>query len=195
MLARVFFFAFLFLGLSAPSARAASFVECAVQALQGEKAQSVPPPASSEVAFSPNGGATDLVVKAIASAKQSIHVAAYSFTSRPIAKALIAAHQAGVDVSVIVDHGQIEKESHSVIDALVAEKISVRADIVHTLQHDKYMVIDGKTVETGSFNYSAAAEHNNAENVIVLWESPRLAAAYTEDWQRLWDRAEPYNKQ
>ena len=54
---------------------------------------------------------------------------------------------------------------------------------------------DGKTVETGSFNYSAAAEHNNAENVIVLWESPRLAAAYTEDWQRLWDRAEPYYKQ
>ena len=175
-------------------ARAASFVERAAQVLQGGGAQTVSPPSSAEVAFSPGGGATDLVVKALSSAKQNIRVAAYSFTSRPIAKALIAAHQAGVDVSVIVDHGQIEKDSHSVIDSLVAEKIPVRADVVHTLQHDKYMVIDGKTVETGSFNYSAAAEHNNSENVIVLWESPRLAAAYAADWQRLWDQAAPYNK-
>jgi phosphatidylserine/phosphatidylglycerophosphate/cardiolipin synthase-like enzyme len=173
---------------------ASSFVERAVRVLQGEKAQEVSAPASAEVAFSPGGGATDLVVKAVASAKQSVHVAAYSFTSRPIAKALIAAHQAGVEVSVVVDHGQIEKDSHSVISSLVAEKIPVRADIVHTLQHDKYMIIDDKTVETGSFNYSAAAEHNNSENVIVLWESPKLAAAYAANWKSLWDQAEPYNK-
>jgi phosphatidylserine/phosphatidylglycerophosphate/cardiolipin synthase-like enzyme len=135
------------------------------------------------------------VVKAIASAKSSICVAAYSFTSRPIAKALVAAHQAGVDVNVIVDHAQIEKDSHSVITYLVSEKIPVRADIVHTLQHDKYMVVDFKTVETGSFNYSAAAEHNNSENVVVLWDGPKLAAVYADNCKSLWDKAEPYKGQ
>ncbi|MFA4994311.1 MAG: phospholipase D family protein [Bdellovibrionales bacterium] len=183
------FFVALFL---APISHASSFVECAVRALQGEKAQVIPAPSSTEVAFSPGGGATDLIIKAISSAKKSIRVAAYSFTSRPIAKALVSAHQAGIDINVVVDHGQIEKESHSVIASLAAEKIPVRADIIHTLQHDKYMVIDDKTVQTGSFNYSAAAEHNNSENVIVLWESPLLAAVYADNWKSLWDKAEPY---
>jgi phosphatidylserine/phosphatidylglycerophosphate/cardiolipin synthase-like enzyme len=185
-------FVFLLLIFFHSQSHASSFVECAVRALQGEKAQVVPAPSSTEVAFSPGGGATDLIIKAISSAKKSIRVAAYSFTSRPIAKALVSAHQAGIDINVVVDHGQIEKESHSVIASLAAEKIPVRADIIHTLQHDKYMVIDDKTVQTGSFNYSAAAEHNNSENVIVLWESPLLAAVYADNWKSLWDKAEPY---
>jgi hypothetical protein len=49
------------------------------------------PAASTEVAFSPSGGATALVVKTIEDARHSIRVAAYSFTSKPIAKALIQA--------------------------------------------------------------------------------------------------------
>ena len=152
-------------------------------------------PASIEVAFSPGGGATDLVVKTIGAARQSILVAAYSFTSRPIAKALILAHQAGIDVKVVVDHSQIQKTSHSMVGALVLAKIPLRVDIVHAIQHDKYMVIDGKTVETGSFNYTAAAEQHNSENVLVLLDDPKLAAAYGDNWKNLWDQAESYNGQ
>ena len=44
-----------------------------------------------QVAFSP-GNATETVVGVIQSAQRSIHVAAYGFTSRPIAEALIDAH-------------------------------------------------------------------------------------------------------
>lgn len=178
-----------------PAHAAPTLIQRAVQALQGGGAVIEPPPVSVEVAFSPGGGATELVVKAIASAKQSIRVAAYSFTSRPIAKALIEAHQAGIDIDVVVDHGQIEKSSHSVTAYLVAAKIPVRVDIVHVIQHDKYLVIDGKTIETGSFNYTAAAEQHNSENVIVLWDDPKLAAAYGDNWKNLWDLAEPYNGQ
>ena len=52
------------------------------------------------------------------------------------------------------------------------------------------MVIDGRHVQTGSFNYSAAAVDKNAENVLVLWNEPELAAWYAAEWQRLWDEAE-----
>lgn len=187
---------FLFLALScAPVQASPSLIQLALQALQGGETQTAPPPASLEVAFSPSGGATNLVVKAIGSAKQSILVAAYSFTSRPIAKALIQAHQAGVDVKVVVDHSQISKTSHSVVGALVLAKIPLRVDIIHAIQHDKYMVIDGKTVETGSFNYTAAAEQHNSENVIVLWDDAKLATVYGDNWKSLWDRAESYNGQ
>lgn len=170
-----------------------TLIQRALQSLQGERAQTVPPPASVEVAFSPGGGATELVLKAIGAAKQSIRVAAYSFTSRPIAKALVDACKAGIDVQIVVDHGQIEKDSHSEVAYLAAQNIPIRVDIVHALQHDKYMVIDGKSVETGSFNYTASAEQHNAENVIVLWDAPKLAAAYTDNWKSLWDAAESYS--
>jgi phosphatidylserine/phosphatidylglycerophosphate/cardiolipin synthase-like enzyme len=182
-----------FLAFSSPALADPSLVQRAMQALQGGGAQTMPPPTSVEVAFSPDGGSTDLVLKAIRASKQSIRVAAYSFTSRPIAKALIEARKAGVDVAVVVDHEQIEKDSHSEAAYLAAQGIPVRVDIVHALQHDKYMVIDGKNVETGSFNYTAAAEQHNSENVIVLWDDPKLATAYADNWKNLWDAAESYS--
>src|ERR1017187_4828029 len=59
-----------------------------------------------EVAFSPNGGCTNLVIKVIHSAKTSIRVLAYSFTSAPIAQALVEAHKRGVDVQMVIDKSQ-----------------------------------------------------------------------------------------
>src|SRR5437588_12698131 len=61
-----------------------------------------------EVAFSPNAGATHLVVKTIDQAKQTIRVAAYSFTSMPIGEALVVAHNRGVDVKVVLDKSQLQ---------------------------------------------------------------------------------------
>ena len=185
-------FSMLFI-LTTPAHADTPLLQRALQVLQGSSgSRVVAPPASVEVAFSPSGGATELVVKAIASAKQSIHVAAYSFTSRPIAMAIADARRAGLDVDVVVDHEQIAKGNHSVVSYLVSMNVPVRVDIVHTLQHDKYMVIDGKTVETGSFNYTAAAEQHNSENVIVLWNAPQLSAAYEDNWKSLWQQAEVY---
>ncbi|QKJ09294.1 hypothetical protein HRD68_00270 (plasmid) [Yersinia massiliensis] len=52
--------------------------------------------------------------------------------------------------------------------------------------HHKFAVIDNKSVQTGSFNYSAAANKSNAENVIYLRGSPAAAAAYTQEFNRRW---------
>ena len=38
-------------------------------------------------------------------------------------------------------------------------------DDEHAKAHNKVMIIDGETVITGSFNFSKAAEQNNAENL------------------------------
>ena len=58
--------------------------------------------------------------------------------------------------------------------------------------HDKYMIVDNKNVETGSFNYTASAEHRNAENVVVIRNNKKLAKKYTENWQKLWNESEDY---
>jgi len=44
------------------------------------------------------------------------------------------------------------------------------------------MVIDGETVITGSFNFTTAAERQNAENLLVIRDKA-LAARYAENWQ------------
>ena len=57
--------------------------------------------------------------------------------------------------------------------------------------HNKFAVIDQQSVQTGSFNYSAAANKSNAENVLVVRASPATAAAYTNEFNRLWAEGYP----
>jgi phosphatidylserine/phosphatidylglycerophosphate/cardiolipin synthase-like enzyme len=60
--------------------------------------------------------------------------------------------------------------------------------------HNKFLVIDDTHVQTGSFNYTMSAQQRNAENVVVLWNQPDTAAAYTREWERLWQDANDYPK-
>ena len=59
-----------------------------------------------QVYFSPNGGAAEAIIKEIGGARTEILVQAYSFTSTPIAKALVEAHKRGVKVQAILDKSQ-----------------------------------------------------------------------------------------
>jgi phosphatidylserine/phosphatidylglycerophosphate/cardiolipin synthase-like enzyme len=55
--------------------------------------------------------------------------------------------------------------------------------------HDKFIVVDGEMVETGSFNFTASAEARNAENVLVLRDLA-VAQRYGKEWERLWAESE-----
>lgn len=148
-----------------------------------------PVPASPmEVGFSTDRSAESLVLKTIHSAKMEIRVTAYEFTSRPIAFALIQAKRAGVDVAVIADKNQ-EDLPRSMIYALAQVGIPVRIDRQHAIQHEKILVVDGSTVETGSFNYTVGADTRNAENAIVVYNNPALAQIYLKEWRTHWDHS------
>ena len=143
--------------------------------------QAVDPRPASHVYFSPKGGCTKAITDAIGQAKQSILVQAYSFTSYPIAQALIDAEKRGVKVEVIIDAKQIHEKKVKI--GLVAKGgVVVYLDGAHAIAHNKVMVIDGKTVITGSFNFTSAAEEKNAENLLIL-EDAALVAEYTNNWK------------
>lgn len=152
----------------------------------------VPPSTGSSVtvAFSPQGTSLELVLSCIKTAERSILVAAYSFTSKPIAAALLEAHKRGVDVQVVADR-KGNSSRYTAVAFLANQGVPVRLNGHYAIHHHKFMVIDGKHVETGSFNYSAAAVDKNAENVLVLRDAPEPAAQYAAEWQRLWNEAEP----
>jgi phosphatidylserine/phosphatidylglycerophosphate/cardiolipin synthase-like enzyme len=143
-----------------------------------------------EVYFSPNGGCTEAVVKALGAAKTSVLVQAYSFTSAPIAKALVEVARRGVKVDVLLDKSQ-RTEKYSSADFVAHEGIPMKIDAAHAIAHNKVMVIDGTTVLTGSFNFTKAAEEHNAENLLVI-QDPTLAEKYAANWKVHADHSEAY---
>ena len=153
----------------------------------------VRPKASScdcQVAFSPHEESLQLVLQGIENAKKSIRVAAYAFTSKPIAMALLDAHKRGVDVRVLAD-SKANQRAYSAVTFLANQGVPVRTNDHYAIFHHKFMVIDGEDVETGSFNYSAAAASRNAENVLFLRNVRELAAQYGAEWQHLWEEGTP----
>lgn len=143
---------------------------------------------SIEVIFSPNQGATAAIVKAVSEARSSIMVSAYSFTSKDIAKALLDAKKRNVQVRIILDKSQVtQKYSSTTFFANLG--FDLRIDVRHAIFHNKVMIIDEKTIITGSFNFTKAAETKNAENVLILRNNPALARAYMRDWAEHWHQA------
>jgi len=104
--------------------------------------QDLPGGAQYEIGLSPNAGALDLVLKTINTAKSQILVAAYTFTSKPIALALIEAQARGVKVFVVADEDQ-NKKSYSAVTYLANEGVPVRLNGSYQSMHHKFMVIDG----------------------------------------------------
>jgi phosphatidylserine/phosphatidylglycerophosphate/cardiolipin synthase-like enzyme len=138
--------------------------------------------APTQVYFSPNGGCTEAIVKEIANAKSEILVQAYSFTSRPIAKALVDAHKRELKIEAILDKSQ-RSEKYSSATFLANSRIPTFIDARHAIAHNKIMIIDRETVITGSFNFTRAAEEKNAENLLII-KSKELAAIYIDNWKK-----------
>jgi phosphatidylserine/phosphatidylglycerophosphate/cardiolipin synthase-like enzyme len=151
----------------------------------------VPATGQVEFAFSPRQGAEALVLKVIGSSRREIRMLAYALTSAPVVDALIAARKRGVDVQVLADYKENisadrSGKAHAALGALAAAGIPVRTVDVFAIHHDKVLVVDGATVQTGSFNYTQAAARSNSENVIVLWNNPALARGYLAHWEHNW---------
>jgi phosphatidylserine/phosphatidylglycerophosphate/cardiolipin synthase-like enzyme len=132
--------------------------------------------------FSPKGGCTQALVTAIKGARKSIHVMIYQLTSEDIVAALVAAHKRGVKVGIIVDKSML-KSRRSPLEKLEEEGVPFWVDFRHAIFHHKVTVIDERLVLTGSFNYSAAAETRNAENLLLL-EDETLARQYIKEWEK-----------
>ena len=103
------------------------------------------------VYFSPGGGCTEAIVAEIGKAQKTIKLQAYSFTSVPIAAAVVDARKRGVQVTAILDKSQ-RTERYSSATFLNNQGVPVFIDARHAIAHNKIFLIDGKTIITGSFS-------------------------------------------
>ncbi|MCK5803438.1 MAG: endonuclease [Lentisphaeria bacterium] len=126
-------------------------------------------------------------LRAIRKARKTILVAAYSLTSNYVVAALIEAKERGVAVKMKIDRHQSEqRNAPKLIGRLRRAGISV-----HTVaqpspysMHNKFLVIDGGTVLTGSYNFSIAAARGNWENFVRI-RSTKVADTFTREWEGL----------
>jgi phosphatidylserine/phosphatidylglycerophosphate/cardiolipin synthase-like enzyme len=148
---------------------------------------------SVQVGFSPEGSARQLVLETIGSAKQSIQMLAYSFQAPDIAQALVDAKDRGVEVRIVVDKKRnLGKTSRKAMDFVTGHGIALRTNDHFHIHHDKTIIVDGTTVQTGSFNYAPSAETLNSENVVVIRDAPEVSRQYVGHWQSRWDLGKPY---
>ncbi len=156
-------------------------VSAAAQVVYDANLAPNPPCASIEAYFSPDGGITDAIVREIRNAQYNIHVQAYSFTSARIAGALAAATAKGIHVYVILDKSNVTAK-YSVTDYFRHHEIIPLIDSRHAIAHNKIIIIDDRTVITGSFNFTKAAEEKNAENIVVIRDR-EIALKYLANWK------------
>jgi phosphatidylserine/phosphatidylglycerophosphate/cardiolipin synthase-like enzyme len=137
-----------------------------------------------DVCFVPGDRDCEAVITGeIDQATREVLVQAYSFTSDAIVRSLVAAKRRGVDVRVILDAKATSEERKEQIAAqtLVNSGVVVLIDGNFAIAHSKVVIIDGRRVETGSYNYTASARRRNSENLVVL-EGSEIAGQYRAIW-------------
>ncbi len=136
------------------------------------------------VCFSRTMDCSSLIRYWISRANESVHVMVYGFTLDDLSEALIEAEERGVEVRVVIER-ESAYWSGSEYERLLRAGVDVRLDGNPHTMHHKVVVIDGKIVITGSYNWTWSAENRNDENVVILMDEG-LAESYEKEFQRVW---------
>jgi phosphatidylserine/phosphatidylglycerophosphate/cardiolipin synthase-like enzyme len=143
-----------------------------------------------ETAFAPSGERRLLEERISAElrrAEREVCVALFRLTSDRLVQALGDARRRGVPVRVLLDAAQAD-------EALVARLRSRAVDVrrvtprgdAQTRFHHKYAVLDGRTVVTGSYNWTVQGDMSNHENLVILRDE-KTAAAFRGNFEGVWN--------
>ena len=167
---------------------AALLAVSAVTTQVANASQRFPAQGEIEVAFAPRDDTEKVLIELIRSARKSLKVHAYVFTSRQIADAMVAAHRRGVKVEVLADAKMNRREKGNAIPRLLAGGVPVAFETRYNAAHNKVLVVDAEgpkcAVLTGSYNFTWSADNRNAENILIVRDHCALARAYRDNWQR-----------
>jgi len=150
-----------------------------------------------QTCFSPQGNCSAYILREIEQARKELLVAVYAFTSDELASGLVQARKRGVSVQVILDREFDADNRNSKGKFLEEQKIPVRRvtgmksagpDKENGLMHQKFAVIDRKTIFTGSYNWTHSADKLNDENLLLFRDAGPLAEEYRKVFLHVWER-------
>ncbi len=147
-------------------------------------------PDASAARESYQGGIEMALVEAIQRTRSQLDIAAFEMNSEPIVEAILEAHQRGVVVRIVTDdnHG-LNDVKNEAMRQLQAAGVPLVDDGRSGLMHNKFMIMDGRIVWTGSWNYTVNGAYRNNNNVLVL-EGEKTAQAFQAEFDEMFDRGE-----
>lgn len=126
-------------------------------------------------------------------------ISMYYFTNAEFAQRLAAlAKDQGVKIRVIIDRKKDEGPEVSQNNRLTGEvtshfkgipsiEVKFHESSINKKMHNKYCLIDGETVITGSLNWTFYACNNHHENVVVIQRSKKVITEYMQRFELLWE--------
>jgi cardiolipin hydrolase len=132
-----------------------------------------------------SNGNLDLLVREIGTASKTVDVCVYVITHPRLTDLLVTARRRGVQVRVITDVQQAKVHNRRHIDALLWGGVEVRTNKPPYNMHDKFCIVDGWKLCSGSFNWTQQAEKYNNENCVVFNDEP-LAKRFSAEFEKLW---------
>lgn len=139
---------------------------------------------------------TEQVVRVIESASSHIEIASTRIRLLPVLEAVQAAAERGVRVRILISQDDY-RDLHKRASYLEHKNIEVRVKFYNLRpgeylafqMHNKFMVADGETVLTGSFNWSESAEKNHIENLVEFKgrAGKSMAGVFAQEFEMLWD--------
>jgi len=146
------------------------------------------PLASASVYFAPQDNVETRVLAELAGAKKSLRLAFFNIRLDDVKKLLAAKVKAGVDVHVLLDKKQQDLTYNTMYEDLQAVGVPVtlieNKSAADATLHDKFTVIDGERVVTGSANLSFTALSVSDETVLVM-KNAELAGRYEAEFDEL----------
>ncbi len=140
-----------------------------------------------ETYFAPEDKVLSRILSEIGAAQQSIEFLIFAFSSEKILDTLLAKIEQGVRVRGLFDDRFKNTDwSKKIFETLKAKGAEVKYDDSPSIIHHKVMIIDKKTVITGSYNFSQNAEKENDENLLII-HNPKVAQKFSREFRILWD--------
>ena len=139
--------------------------------------------------FSPEDEVAEKIVALLRDAQRRIEFMAFSFTRDDMGDAILERAQAGVEVRGVFENTGSQTR-FSEYGRLREAGLDVRRDGNPFLMHHKVIIIDGRIVIFGSYNFSINADEDNDENVLIV-DDDGFAAAFVSEFQKVYQQAEP----
>jgi phosphatidylserine/phosphatidylglycerophosphate/cardiolipin synthase-like enzyme len=142
------------------------------------------PPESSGVFFSPGEECRNAILKRINGALHQINICVFTISDDRITNAIITAHKKGVGIKIITDNDKLWDEG-SDIKQLAQMGIPIKMDATPNHMHHKFMVVDSKSLLTGSYNWTVSAMRHNHENILITDETG-VVRSFLKEFDTLW---------
>ncbi|ORZ21080.1 hypothetical protein BCR42DRAFT_320634 [Absidia repens] len=136
--------------------------------------------------FFPSKESFNAFISVLNSAQKTIDVCVFSLTDDDVADALIAAKERKVDIRIITDNQQAAGVGADAARLQKDHGIPYKTDHTTGYMHNKFAVVDSKTLINGSFNWSKGARFKNRENIMIT-NLPYLIKEFQAQFEALWE--------